>query len=774
MVRPARVISTLVLVVAGLAWGGIPAGAVVSRDLATDPAEFVAYGSKSCDRLGLSITMGDINGDGYADVASGAPLDEQGNVNFNQGALHVYFGNAGFSGQRNSAQPGSPDLIIYGEKGRTLEDCGNKQADVLGKGVAMGDVNGDGRDDLAVGSVRASGVGTAQQQVGKVYVFYQPVPPATWPSVIDLSTPGGLAEADVVILGDLKGGDFGIHLAIGDFDADNFDDILIGAPAVLVTSTQAGGFRVVYGSASLPSSIDMANPPAGVDTFKVNGATFGDKLGHGVAAGDVNGDAIPDMVAGAPRGEGPCSQATGPGLTYVFYGSSTAPPTGTWNLATTPAPYMVTGPQNTDQLGRRVAVGDVTGDGTGDLIMGARCTDGPAGADAGAGYVIQGPLPGPPGPVSRDLSTQPADLTVNGASAGDFLGVGPGAGDINDDGKQDLILGADEGDGPTNTRSAAGEVVVLFGSATLTGTRNLATSPADITVYSPNQGDKLGRFVAAGDVNNDGVTDLGVTAYLADGFNNATGNETGEFNVLTDLAGGGPVLPTVTITASDPNAAEPGADTGQFTITRTGDTTSPLTVNYTIGGTATNGTDYTMIGTSAVIAASSATTTVTITPINDPTVEGPETVILTLAADPAYTVGVPNSATVTIADDDSGPACTQTGTAGDDVMQGGSGNDVLCGLGGNDTLTGGGGDDLLLGGDGNDTLKGGNGNDTSRGEGGNDTISDSAGNDTLEGGDGTDKLKGIDLVSGNDTLDGGAGTADQCSADAGDTVINCP
>jgi hypothetical protein len=112
-------------------------------------------------------------------------------------------------------------------------------------------------------------------------------------------------------------------------------------------------------------------------------------------------------------------------------------------------------------------------------------------------------------------------------------------------------------------------------------------------------------------------------------------------------------LPTVTISATTPNASEAGPTAGQFTVTRTASTASALTVNYTIGGTATNTTDYATLSGSVTIGAGSATALITVTPVDDALVEGSETVILTLSANAAYTVGSPNSATVTIADNDS-------------------------------------------------------------------------------------------------------------------------
>lgn len=111
-------------------------------------------------------------------------------------------------------------------------------------------------------------------------------------------------------------------------------------------------------------------------------------------------------------------------------------------------------------------------------------------------------------------------------------------------------------------------------------------------------------------------------------------------------------LPVVTIIANDPTAAEAGLDPGQFTISRTGDTAASLAVSLTRSGTATNGTDHTSIATTQTLPAGASSVTVNVTPLADTTNEGTETVILTLAANAAYAIGTPNSATVSILDDD--------------------------------------------------------------------------------------------------------------------------
>lgn len=110
-----------------------------------------------------------------------------------------------------------------------------------------------------------------------------------------------------------------------------------------------------------------------------------------------------------------------------------------------------------------------------------------------------------------------------------------------------------------------------------------------------------------------------------------------------------PTLPSVTISATDASASEAGPDNGTFTITRSGSTSASLTVNYSVGGSATNGTDYNSIPTTATIPAGSASTTVTVVPKADSVNEGTETVLLSVSANSAYQVGSPSSATVNIA-----------------------------------------------------------------------------------------------------------------------------
>ena len=133
-----------------------------------------------------------------------------------------------------------------------------------------------------------------------------------------------------------------------------------------------------------------------------------------------------------------------------------------------------------------------------------------------------------------------------------------------------------------------------------------------------------------------------------------TGYTIGTTTPVTGTITNGPVTPNITLAVSPSSVFEDGTTNLVYTFTRTGVTTNPLTVNYTLGGTATLNTDYTRTGTTNTVtfAANSSTATVTVDPTADTTVESDETVILTLAAGTGYTVGTTTPVTGTIINDD--------------------------------------------------------------------------------------------------------------------------
>ncbi|MEA5579513.1 FG-GAP-like repeat-containing protein, partial [Anabaena sp. UHCC 0451] len=128
------------------------------------------------------------------------------------------------------------------------------------------------------------------------------------------------------------------------------------------------------------------------------------------------------------------------------------------------------------------------------------------------------------------------------------------------------------------------------------------------------------------------------------------------------------VKPTITISTSDANAGETVAGTtvnrGQFRLTRTGDLSSSLTVNYAVAGTATNGTDYQSLSGTTTFSAGASTALINVNPVDDALVEGNETVIVTLASSANYVLGTAKTGTVTIVDNDPAPFITVTSPNG--------------------------------------------------------------------------------------------------------------
>jgi hypothetical protein len=132
-----------------------------------------------------------------------------------------------------------------------------------------------------------------------------------------------------------------------------------------------------------------------------------------------------------------------------------------------------------------------------------------------------------------------------------------------------------------------------------------------------------------------------------------------------------PSLPVLTIAASTPTAAEAGLSNGVFTVTRSGDTTAPVTIAYSASGTATAGADYAALPGTVTIAAGAPSATIPVVPIDDTLVESNETIIVTLGANPAYLVGS-GPATVTLTSDDAPPDLVVTVLTGPSVAGAGT------------------------------------------------------------------------------------------------------
>ncbi|MFM6725976.1 MAG: Calx-beta domain-containing protein, partial [Dolichospermum sp.] len=211
-----------------------------------------------------------------------------------------------------------------------------------------------------------------------------------------------------------------------------------------------------------------------------------------------------------------------------------------------------------------------------------------------------------------------------------------------------------------NTAGTNFDQVDINGTATFDGTLNVSL----LNNFTPTLGSTFDVLTYENFTGSLDFTGL----KIADNLTLIVGNATDDTQVT--LA----VSPTSVTEDSTPNLI--------YTFTRTGSTTNTLTVNYTIGGTATNGSDYSNIGTSVTFDAGSSTATVTVDPTTDTTVENDETAILTLVSGTGYTIGTTSEVTGTITNDD-----PFTGTPIADTLTGTNGSDTLIGRAGNDTYT---------------------------------------------------------------------------------------
>lgn len=303
-------------------------------------------------------------------------------------------------------------------------------------------------------------------------------------------------------------GDQAASIVSGDFNGDGFSDVVLGAASADGPDngrTDAGEAYVFLGPFAPGSSLDDGT--ADYDSI-FYGANAGDGLSRTVAVGDFNGDGVDDLVMASP------SAASQAGIVYVMYG-------GAWpavtDFATADPDVLLSGGDPTDYAGFTLASADLDGDGASDLIVGAMLADGPqnARADGGEAYVLPGRSLTPGSTVVLEQTSG----IVYGARGGDRLTEGMTTGDVNGDGKPDLVLVATFSAGPDGSRAGAGETYVINSPATLPLDLALA-APSALEVLGADAGDQLGHSVGAGDTDGDGAADLWLGAVSADGPGN--------------------------------------------------------------------------------------------------------------------------------------------------------------------------------------------------------------------------------------------------------------
>jgi hypothetical protein len=449
-----RILITLVVPLMLLAWVCTPAMTRTLQAILSSDAghafilDWTADGDTNGEQFGYAVgTAGDVNGDGFADVIIGAPQDYY-TYTEPVGAVYVYHGSAG--GLSDSL---FPDWAVGGDS--------TQKGSFFGCAVGTaGDVNGDGNDDVIIGArdYKASDKG----KFGAAFVFYG-------------SKNDGLATTPGwSLISDQQDSALGIAVSTaGDVNNDTYDDVIIGA-----SGYPTGGLAFVFLGAT--DGLTLTHRL----TLTVNqpGAQFGIAVRY---AGDVNNDGYADIVIGAPGFDIPGTPDVG--AAFVYYGS-------TDGISTTYSTLY--GNQNGSRFGAAVAgAGDVNNDGHDDIIVGAQYYSQTI-TNEGAAFVYLGSPTG--------ILTVPQRMLVGNQLAALF-GVAVGtAGDVNNDNYDDIVIGAAH---YTNDQKDEGAVFVYLGSPSGVSARPVWRGEGD-------KSETLFGFAVgtAGDVDDDGYMDLIVGA----------------------------------------------------------------------------------------------------------------------------------------------------------------------------------------------------------------------------------------------------------------------
>jgi hypothetical protein len=511
------------------------------------------------DTFGANVAfLGDVNGDGRGDIASMAFLGDNGAV-ADTGSVYVLFSpSTNTPGTRQTNAGTGADKYVSSvstmtkESGfifRGLVGPTTLTADRPGVGLIGAQLNkNDTVSDIVIGipgydRTAASGLG-ATPDVGAVAIIFGRADgnytnvAASAKQELDINSlvaPGSLGAGAAGAEGFLIRGHsgsaswdalFGASIGKGDFNGDGIEDLIIGSPAYEITNANnnIGAAYVIYGKADKTAwnailTDDPSRPNAGgtgvagkvldvsnltaAHGYRITGEIQGNaNLGLSVrSAGDVNGDGIDDMIMGAPNWDQPTG-GLNHGAAYVVFGKAGNTRASVDLTSLTSAEgFIIRTPTSAENLGASVAgVGDVNGDGYGDIVVTVPLTDrtvsGTTTTDWGNVYLILGKAEGS---IYGSLSGGRSILNVNEFSAGDgviFVGrtinarVGGGndiagtsvtaAGDLNKDGFADFIIGAPNT--AANGRTQAGESYIIFGSAGLGGLTQSGASGADTLI----------------------------------------------------------------------------------------------------------------------------------------------------------------------------------------------------------------------------------------------------------------------------------------------------
>jgi len=500
----------------------------MDTDLSNVDASF--WGEDAGDDSGISVSgAGDVNNDGYDDFIVSAAGDEDGGAN--AGQTYLILGRATGSWSMDT-DLSNADASFWGEEAD----------DYSGKSVSgVGDVNNDGYDDFIIG---AHGNSDGGNFAGQTYLILGRAT-GSWNMDMDLS------NADASFWGEDVADYSGSSVSgVGDVNNDGYDDFIIGAYQDDDGGSNAGQTYLILGRAT--GSWNMDTDLSNVDA-SFWGEDDGDNSGRAVSgAGDVNNDGYDDFIIGAHVDE---DGGNGAGQTYLILGRATASWSMDMDLSNASASFW--GEDTYDMSGYSVSeAGDVNNDGYDDFIIGA-CGDDDGGDGAGQTYLILGRATAS---WSMDTDLSNADASFWGEDTYDGSGISiSGAGDVNDDGYDDFIIGASEDE---DGGSSAGQTYLIFGRATGSWNMDTDLSTADASFWGEDSNDQSGSSVSgAGDVNNDGYDDLIIDASGDDDGGGSAGQTyliLGGEDVyqIESLSG------TLAVENSDGNDIEDGTDYG--------------------------------------------------------------------------------------------------------------------------------------------------------------------------------------------------------------------